>query len=62
MEYFGDEAYYCEPDDIASIRNAIDAAFTAPRNEHLQHKVLTEYTWEKAGQQTLLGYEKLLKE
>lgn len=61
-EYFGDEAYYCEPDDIASIRNAIDAAFTAPRNEHLQYKVLTEYTWEKAGQQTLLGYEKLLKE
>jgi glycosyltransferase involved in cell wall biosynthesis len=30
VEYFSDMAYYCEPDDINSIRNAIEKAYNNP--------------------------------
>lgn len=59
-EYFGDLAYYCQPDCPKSIMDAITAAIKAPVNTVLQQKVLTEYTWEKAAQQTLTAYHKIL--
>ncbi len=59
-EYFGDLAYYCQPDYPESIMDAINKAIKAPTNKVLQQKVLTEYTWEKAAQQTLTAYHKIL--
>ncbi len=60
-EYFGDLAYYCEPGSPDSIAKAIELALANPVNEALQKKVRTEYTWEKAAEQTLAAYKKVLK-
>ena len=49
-EYFGDSAWYCEPDDMPSIRTATIAAFDASRGFHtdLSLRILQEYTWERS--------------
>ncbi len=59
-EYFGDLAYYCEPDNLDSIGEAITLALKNPPNKKLQEKVLNEYTWEKAAEQTYSAYKKVL--
>ncbi|MFA5644977.1 MAG: glycosyltransferase [Candidatus Ratteibacteria bacterium] len=57
VEYFRDEAFYCLPDSVESIRKAIVQAFEAPRQRDLQSRILTEYTWEKAAEATFSAYE-----
>jgi glycosyltransferase involved in cell wall biosynthesis len=59
-EYFGDLAYYCEPDDLDSIAAAVEVALRSPVNKALQEKVLNEYNWERAAEQTLSAYKKVL--
>ncbi len=59
-EYFGDLAFYCEPGDPASIREAIVQAYKAPPPQALRKRILNHYTWEKAAEATLKGYEKAL--
>lgn len=56
-EYFGDMAYYCEPDDVQSIKEAIVKAFNAPANEQLKTHILENYNWDKAAEQTLEAYK-----
>ncbi|HET8573286.1 MAG TPA: glycosyltransferase family 4 protein [Edaphocola sp.] len=60
QEYFGDMVFYCEPDNIQSIRNAVLSAYDAPVNPQLKRHVLTNYTWQKAAEQTLLAYKEVL--
>lgn len=55
-DYFGDYAYYCEPDDVASIRKAIDQAFNAQVDPGLKKRILENYTWEKTAAATIKGY------
>jgi len=59
-EYFGDYAYYCEPDSVDSIRNAIKQAFENPVDPALRIRVLDKYTWVKTAEKTLEGYELIL--
>ncbi|MDP1726781.1 MAG: glycosyltransferase family 4 protein [Bacteroidota bacterium] len=59
-EYFGEDAFYCEPDDIDSIKNAIIRAYESPVNEKLQKMVIENYTWQKAAEQTLAAYNEVL--
>lgn len=60
-DYFGDFAYYCEPDNVGSIREAIDKAYTTAVDPGLREKILREYTWEKTAEATIKGYEKALR-
>lgn len=60
-DYFGDSAFYCDVNDPASIRAALDEAYSADYDEDFGRKVITEYTWEKAAERTLDGYELALK-
>ncbi|MBC7607088.1 MAG: glycosyltransferase [Burkholderiales bacterium] len=60
QDYFGDYAFYCEPDDVSSIKSALDKAFETPVNPALQQKVLNQYIWEKTADETLKGYLSLL--
>lgn len=60
-EYFEDYAFYCEPDDIESIKNAIEKAYNSKVNPRLKEKILHNYTWEQAAEITLDGYKKALK-
>lgn len=59
-EYFEDLAYYCEPDDVASIREAILRAYHQPFDEKLRERILNDYVWSKAAAQTLAAYERVL--
>jgi glycosyltransferase involved in cell wall biosynthesis len=59
-DYFGDLAWYCYPDDLRSIRTAVEAALKAPPSPALRERVLREYTWHRAGAATLAAYQKVL--
>ena len=56
-DYFEDYAFYCEPDDITSIRDAIDKAYIAPFDYGLKEKFYSEYIWEETAKKTLEGYK-----
>lgn len=60
LEYFGQDAWYCDPADIRSIRSAVLAAWAAPRTGNLRQKVLTRFTWHRAAEMTLAAYRWLL--
>lgn len=59
-DYFKDYAFYCDPDNIASIKNAIQDAYTSPFPDELRRLILDNYTWEIAAEKTLQAYEHAL--
>jgi hypothetical protein len=59
-EYFKDMAWYCDPSDVNSIREAVLAAWNAPNSERLRQFVRENYTWQRAAEQTLQGYQQVL--
>jgi len=59
-EYLGDDAYYCDPKSISSIRKAVLEAYSAPRNEKLREKLLASFTWDAIAQQLLTIYNEIL--
>ena len=59
-EYFGDEAYYCDPTDPRSIREAIEAALAGGPSELLKERIRQEFTWRRAAEETELAYRQLL--
>lgn len=65
MEYLQEEAYYCDPADAASIRNAVLSAMgnydtDQQRRERLRQRILREYTWDRAAEETLAAYQRAL--
>lgn len=55
-DYFEDYAFYCEPDDVKSITNALDKAYNTPINPDLKAKILEKYIWEKTAEETIKAY------
>jgi len=60
-DYFGDLAYYCEPNNVNSIREAIIKAYNTPFNDELRYHILKNYVWEKTAEKTLEAYKKILR-
>lgn len=60
-DYFQDYAFYCEPDDLDSIRDAVQRAYESPFNEGLYSRITDNYKWEDTARQTLQGYESCFK-
>ena len=58
-EYFGNDAFYCEPEKPESIKAAVERASAATFPKHLAEKILTSHTWKKAAEQTLEAYQAL---
>lgn len=58
-EYFGKEAFYCNPNDLKSIENAIKSAWNQPTSHLLKDKIRSNYTWKNAAYKTLKAYEKV---
>lgn len=61
-EYYAEHGYYCDPADAESIRAAVTSAWdnhaaNVPRRRALRSLILREYTWQRAAEQSLLGYE-----
>ncbi|MES1221833.1 MAG: glycosyltransferase family 4 protein [Bacteroidota bacterium] len=52
-DYFGDDAFYCNPEDCNSIYAAIDRAAHSNSSKRLQEKIAQNYTWQQAAAITL---------
>lgn len=61
VEYFGDDVWYCDPENPASILSAIRSAAEAPAKQQLIDKINTLYTWKNAARKTLDAYNDVLK-
>jgi glycosyltransferase involved in cell wall biosynthesis len=61
-EYFGDDAFYLDPGDPASIRDAVERALSSPRTPALRERILRDFTWQRAAEQTLEAYRAALQE
>lgn len=59
-EYFGEDAFYLDPGDLSSIRSAVERALASPRSPVLRERILREFTWQRAAEQTLSGYRAAL--
>jgi glycosyltransferase involved in cell wall biosynthesis len=60
-EYLGDHAWYCDPESVESIREAVGAAFRAPLDGRLAEHV-SAYTWRGAAERTRAVYETVMGE
>lgn len=59
-EYFKNYAFYCEPDNISSIRKAVDLAYNSKYNGEFRNLIFRKYSWKNAANMTLEGYKKVL--
>ena len=59
-EYFGEDAWYCDPRDPRTIREAVLQAINSPPSFKLRERVLKNYTWDEAAKATLQAYCKVL--
>ncbi len=56
-DYFGNNAFYCDPARPESLFTAIEKAASATTNLSLREKVLEKYTWAQAASETLKAYQ-----
>ncbi|MBS1526326.1 MAG: glycosyltransferase family 4 protein [Bacteroidetes bacterium] len=60
-EYFGSNAFYCNPSDPQSILSAVEKASRCRYNEDLYEMIMKRYTWKEAALQTLKAYQSITK-
>jgi polysaccharide pyruvyl transferase CsaB len=59
-EYLGEMAWYCDPRNIESIRQAVLAAYESAPREELGARLRERCTWRRAAEATLEGYRMAL--
>ncbi len=59
-DYFGNNAFYCDPAKPASILGAVRKASRSEWKPGLQEKIFREFTWHRAAAVTLDVYKKVL--
>jgi len=59
-EYFGDDAFYCDPGNPDSIFQAVERAAHCSSQKQLQQNILKQYTWQQAAANTLDAYKKII--
>jgi glycosyltransferase involved in cell wall biosynthesis len=59
-EYFGNYAFYCDPNSPASIFAAIEMASSSGFNELLRESIYSKYTWPKTAEKTLGVYRDIV--
>ena len=55
-DYFGNDAFYADPQDTAGIYKAVLDASLKPYDETLRNRVYSNFTWEKTAAATLEAY------
>lgn len=58
-EYFGDDAFYCDPSSPESVFTAVETAIHSGGND-LRKKIIERYTWKRTAEKTALAYHKVL--
>ena len=61
QEYFGTDCFVCDPMDPLSLRGAVLAAWNAQPTGRLRDRILRDFTWPKAAEETLRGYQWVLQ-
>jgi len=63
-EYFKDIVWYCDPDDLKTIKKAVHSAFDEERGfySQLREIILNNFTWEKSANELFNVYKKILRE
>jgi glycosyltransferase involved in cell wall biosynthesis len=66
LEYFRDMAYYCDPADVDSIRQAVVEAYgnyarDGEQRRRLKELILQEYSWIRAAEATHQAYRRVLE-
>ncbi|MGZ3929454.1 MAG: glycosyltransferase family 4 protein [Mucilaginibacter sp.] len=59
-EYFGTNAFYCDPAEPQSILTAVEKAGNSSYNEDLHDMILRKYTWKQAAKQTYNAYQQTI--
>ena len=59
-EYLDDHAAYCDPDDVASIRAAVERAYRDGPRKATADMIRAKYTWGAAAEATVRAYERAL--
>ena len=60
-DYFGSYAFYCDPGNVDSIREALIDAHDSQLNTELRSHILNNFTWERTAEKTLEGYHLALR-
>ncbi|MBC7536217.1 MAG: glycosyltransferase family 4 protein [Ferruginibacter sp.] len=61
MEYFAEEAVYCDPSSPEDIFEAVEKAASKKYSAALQEKILIFYSWQQATARTMEAYERINK-
>ncbi|GAB4382666.1 MAG: glycosyltransferase [Salibacteraceae bacterium] len=61
VDYFRKDAWYCDPGDTNSIKQAVLEAHRSAQSTTLRDRIRNEYTWKRAAEKTLEGYLLALK-
>jgi len=59
-EYMGDMAWYCNAQDAASVRGAVEKAFAAPRTGKAREHAARNFTWQRMAEALEAAYRKAL--
>jgi len=59
-DYFGDLVDYCDPFSLESIKKALLNAVNRNINFELRNKIIKEYNWQNAAEDTIKGYNKIV--
>jgi glycosyltransferase involved in cell wall biosynthesis len=59
-EYFEENAWYCHPAYPDTIHKAVISALGDKKKESIRERILTCYSWERAAQETLKAYQRVL--
>lgn len=59
-DYFGPDAWYCNPSNPESIRESLHDAMESPAKSNLRQKIIEKHTWDVAARETLIAYKKVL--
>jgi glycosyltransferase involved in cell wall biosynthesis len=60
-EYFGMDAFYCDPSIPASIYAAVEKASVKEQGQALRQKIISNFTWHEAAMQTKKAYEQIIE-
>lgn len=60
-EYFKNNAFYCNPSNVRSIREAVEKAYKSKFNENFKLEIEEKYNWSQTAKLTLSAYKRALK-
>jgi glycosyltransferase involved in cell wall biosynthesis len=59
-EYYGEDAFYCDPSSTASIFRAVEKATGSYSPVALREKIVANYTWQQAASRTKQAYSEIV--